>query len=211
MSKKDYRLAAAAGLLIGLLALPVLKALAPASFGRSTLILVPFLFIATPLGLAIIYSLSRKFSLLWQVGKFAVIGVLNMFVDWGVMASLIFLMRNSFRIDSKDSIMSGITFYSLYKAASFIVANINSYYWNKYWTFAVQTTKKTNAEFLQFLVVSLIGFVANVLVASFVFESLRPIIGFTIDQRGIIGAAVGSAAGFLWNFVGYKFIVFKER
>ncbi len=211
MSKRDYRLAAFAGLLMGLLVLPVLKALGPAIFARFALVTVPVLLLATPLGLAIIYSISRKYSVLWQVGKFAVIGVLNMFVDWGVLTSLIFLVRKYSRIDSKDFIIAGITFYSLYKAASFIIANINSYYWNKYWTFATQAAKKTKAEFLQFFMVSFIGFVTNVFIASFVFKSVQPASGLTIDQRGMIGAAVGSAAGFLWNFLGYKFIVFKER
>ncbi len=132
-----------------------------------------------------------------------------MLVDWGVLASLIFLFRKYFQIDSKNLIIAGITFYSCYKAVSFIVANINSYYWNKYWTFAAQTTKKTETEFVQFFIVSLIGFVTNVLTASYIFKSMHPAGGLSIDQWSIIGAAAGSIAGFLWNFLGYKFIVFK--
>ncbi|HAM50079.1 MAG TPA: hypothetical protein DCP92_05055, partial [Nitrospiraceae bacterium] len=46
--------------------------------------------------------------------------------------------------------------------------------WNKYWTFAAQTTKKTETEFVQFFIVSLIGFVTNVLTASYIFKSMHP-------------------------------------
>src|ERR1700690_892229 len=209
MSKRDYKLAALAGLVIGLLILPVLSAVKPAVFKKIAFVTVPFFLIGTPSALLLVYSISRTIPILWQIGKFAVTGVMNVLVDWGVLTSLVFLFRKYFGIDSRDLIIAGITFYSLYKAVSFIIGNINSYYWNRYWTFGVQTGKKTRAELLQFFIVSAAGFLTNVLVASYVFSSVRLIEGLTIDQRGVVGAAAGSVAGLLWNFLGYKFIVFK--
>jgi len=55
--------------------------------------------------------------------------------------------------------------------------------------------------------VSIIGFIVNVVVASLVFKSVA---GFSAGQAGLLGAMVGSIAGLAWNFVGYKFIVFKK-
>jgi putative flippase GtrA len=210
MPRRDYKLAALAGLLIGLLVLPVLRAVKPEILSRCGFVTVPLFLIATPLGLAVVYSISRKIAVIWEIGKFAVTGVLNVLVDWGVLTSLIFLFKQYFGIESWDSIISGITFYSLYKASSFIVGNINSYYWNRYWTFDVQKGENTKAAFLQFFVVSIVGLLTNVLVASFVFKSILPVRGLTIDQWGVVGAAAGSVAGTLWNFLGYKFVVFKE-
>ncbi len=59
--------------------------------------------------------------------------------------------------------------------------------------------------------VSIVGFLINVIIASYVFKSISPVGGLNLDQWGIIGAAIGSIAGLAWNFVGYKFIVFKEK
>ncbi len=210
MNKKDYAFGISAGLLIGLLALPVLKAVKSLLYAKYALAIVPLFLILTPLGLAILYFISKKIAVVWQIGKFGVIGVLNTLVDWGVLASLTFLFRNYFQTESTDLVFFGITFYSIYKATSFIVANTNSYYWNKYWTFAAIAVKKTHAQFLQFFVVSLVGFLINVVIASYVFKSISPAGGLNLDQWGIIGAAIGSIAGLAWNFVGYKFVVFKE-
>lgn len=208
MGKKDYIFGICAGLLIGLLTLPILKAIKPLLYARYALAVIPLFLVLTPLGLLTLYQISKKIAVVWQIGKFGVIGVLNTLVDWGVLALLTFLFRNYFQIESTNLIFSGLTFYSLYKATSFIVANTNSYYWNKYWTFAAVVVKKTRAQFLQFFVVSLVGFLINVIIASYVFKSISPIGGLNLDQWGIIGAAIGSIAGLAWNFIGYKFIVF---
>ncbi|HTR45243.1 MAG TPA: GtrA family protein [Thermodesulfovibrionales bacterium] len=211
MSKRDYQLSILAGLIMGLLVLPVLKAVDPEVFARFACATVPVFLVMTPLGLSIAYSLGRRAPVLWQAGKFAVTGVLNMLVDWGALASLVFLFRRYFGIDSRDFILAGVTVYSFSKALSFILANINSYYWNKYWTFGVYAGGKMKSEFFQFFVVSVLGFIINVFIASSVFMAAHPPRGFTMDQWGIIGAAAGSLAGFLWNFLGYKFFVFRSR
>ena len=210
MTKKDYILSIISGLLIGLLFLPVLKAVKPLLYAKFALIIVPFFLIATPIGLIVAFYIGKKISVIWQIGKFGVIGVLNTLVDWGVLALLTFLFKKYFQISSADLMLIGLSFYTLYKSISFIVANINSYYWNKYWTFATGVLTKTKVEYLQFFIVSIIGFIINVFVASFVFKSIHPVGGLNLDQWGIMGAAAGSIVGLAWNFIGYKFVVFKE-
>jgi len=209
MTKKDYILGIIAGLLIGFLALPVLKAVKPALFVKFAAAVPVFFLIAVPVGLIIFYFLSGKVAVLWQIGKFGVIGVLNTLVDWGVLALLFLAFRKYLGIESTNAFIIGLTFYSLYKSISFIVANVNSYYWNKYWTFSSGVLRKTKAEYLQFLAVSIVGFALNVGIASYVFDYIHPFTGMNPDQWGIIGAAVGSIIGLMWNFLGYKFIVFK--
>lgn len=210
MTKKDYIFGITAGFLIGLLALPVLRAIKPEIYGKFYLLIIPFFFIFTPLGLLVANYIGKKIAVVWQIGKFGAIGVLNTLVDWGILAALIFTFREYFKIESNNIIFYGVTFYSIYKSISFIVANINSYYWNKYWTFVSGGVQKTKSQFLQFFVISMVGFGINVGIASYVFKSISPVGGLNFDQWGIIGAAVGSIAGLAWNFIGYKFIVFKE-
>jgi len=208
MVKKDYYLSFFTGILIGLLFLPILRAAKPEIYTQIWIFIVPFFFLATPFGLAVTHLISRKIAVFWQIGKFAVTGVLNFCVDLGILSLETFLFSAYLNIDAKDAAWLGITYYSLYKAVSFIIANINSYFWNKYWTFHQEEGKKT--EFAQFFVVSLIGFFINVVFASGVFKYVHPIGNLTSDQWGLIGAMVGSIAGLVWNFAGYKFIVFKK-
>lgn len=212
VTKKDYLLGLLSGLLIGLLLMPILKAANSNLYAMLRLAILPIFLIGTPLGLVISHKISRKIPVIWQIAKFGVTGVLNVLVDFGTLTLIIFFFRKYFELNSKDIAISlgfaVITFYSLYKAASFIVANINSYFWNKYWTFHKEGGKQS--EFIQFFIVSVVGFFVNVAVASLVFSGFSASKTLSSDQWALVGAACGSIAGLAWNFVGYKFIVFKK-
>ena len=215
-SKRDYIFGIAAGFLIGLLLMPVLQTANPVLYEslKLKLILIPIFTVLVPIGLVIASWIGQRFSIIWQLAKFIVIGVLNTLVDLGALAfmfSLAYLTGAA--IASSDILLTfviPITFFILYKSLSFIVANINSYFWNKYWTFGTENDKKTSTEFTQFFLVSLIGFIINVSASSFIFSFFHKIGGLTADQWGLIGAAIGSISGLAWNFIGYKFIVFKK-
>jgi len=214
LTRRDLYLGLLAGLIIGLLALPVIKAAKESLYNQLAVFLVPFFLLAVPIGLVIANWISKKIAVVWQISKFIVIGGMNTLVDLGVLSLITFAFRSFFGIQSKDILIFTLTFYSLFKATSFIVANISSYYWNKYWTFHKDSSEEkeggNGAKFLQFFLVSIIGFVINVLVASYVFKAIHPFDGLNPDQWGLIGAACGSIAGLAWNFLGYKFIVFKK-
>lgn len=211
MTKRDYIFGILAGFLIGVLAMPVLKISKPDLYDKISLVLIPFFLIATPVGLLIFNAIGKKIAVVWQIGKFGVIGVLNTLVDWGVLAFLIGFFKKYLLVESTYFLIGTLTFYSFYKAISFVVANVNSYAWNKYWTFSGSIVKKTREEFLQFFMVSLVGFVINVSIASYIFKAITPMAGLNTNQWAIIGAAVASISGLVWNFIGYKFIVFKAK
>ena len=212
LTRRDYFFSFAAGTLIGLLILPILKTAKPVVFESYALLVFFFFLIATPLGIIVANFIGRKIAAIWQIAKFGVIGVLNTLVDLGLLAAITFAFKQYFEINSSDLVVTGfiLTFYSLFKASSFIVANVNSYFWNKYWTFEANNSQKKPTEFIQFFVVSLIGLAINVLVAS-LFVKLAPFGTINSDQIGLLGGAAGSISGLAWNFIGYKFIVFKKQ
>ncbi|MBI2507244.1 MAG: GtrA family protein [Candidatus Niyogibacteria bacterium] len=143
--------------------------------------------------------MKKNYSLLFkQFAKFFAVGLLNTAIDFGVLNLLIFI----------TDITSGI-YFSVFKAASFIVASVNSYIWNRLWVFGSRE-KRTGREFAQFLTVSIIGAALNVGAASFVVNYITPQFGFGPKLWANIGAVAGTAAGLIWNFLGYKFVVFKE-
>ena len=132
--------------------------------------------------------------MLKQIAKFVLIGGFNTLIDLGVLNILIFT----------TGITSGLGF-PLIKGTSFLVAISNSYFWNKRWTFHSQKD-----VFLQFFTVSAVGFVLNVGVASFVVNVITPQFELSKELWANIGGITGTLVVMTWNFLGYKFIVFKK-
>ena len=131
-------------------------------------------------------------------------GVLNTAVDLAILSFMIWLFPAG---------RTGLS-YSLFKAISFIGANINSYIFNKKWSFKGDAANKTvSTEFSQYFAVSLIGMLINVSVASFVVNQITPptalekLAGYWPQ----IGALCGTAVGLIWNFLGYKIFVFNKN
>lgn len=213
-TKRDYEAGLGAGLLIGFLALPILATALPGLFDTVWPLVIIFFLVAAPAGIFVASKLYRFVPIVWQVAKFVLIGGLNTLVDIGVLAALQTLFQSSYGINPESAIVKiwivTITFFVVYKATSFLIANVNSFFWNKYWTFSGNPAKSGGKQFVQFLVVSVIGFLINVFFTSFVFTSFSPLGGMNPSQWGLLCAAFGSIAGLAWNFVGYKLFVFKK-
>jgi len=164
--------------------------------------------------LYIALAVGKKIAVIPQIAKFILVGGLNTLVDWGILSFLIFICKGAGIVSNKvifEIFSVTIVYYTLFKAISFIVATTNSYVWNKFWTFKRKTSEAVGKEFTQFLVVSIIGFLINVGIASFVFKFIATPGNLNLDQWGIISAAIATIASLTWNFIGYKFIVFETK
>jgi putative flippase GtrA len=181
------------------------------------------LLIGLPIGFPILclifiyvaFFIGKKIIVIRQAAKFVLVGGLNTLVDWGALSFLIFIFRNSLSIDSRDVLLTifslTILYYSLFKGISFLLATVNSYAWNKLWTFKRKTTETVGKEFLQFTVITILGFLINVGIASIIFKFISPVGGLNIDQWAIVSAAIATLVSMIWNFLGYKFIVFDVK
>ena len=136
-----------------------------------------------------------------QIVRFVVVGVINTGIDLIVLNVLIHVTHKG---------ENGGFYYSLFKSISFIVALTNSYFMNKYWTFAGQGGKNKVIEISEFIIVSIFGFIINVAVAS-AFVDWVPVVYGLEKYWPSIGALCGTAVGLIWNFVGYKLIVFEKK
>jgi len=200
--KKDLILAAIVGFLCAVLILPIagnLKVQIP--YSQYLIIILPLLSV---LGMWVAYFIAKKIAVIYQVAKFVLIGALNTLVDWGILNLLMFL----------TSVTAGAG-YSAFKGVSFLVAATNSYFWNKFWTFKKagqpsRQTESTGREVLQFFIVSGIGFLMNVGVATLIVNVLGPQFGFSAALWANVGALCGTLVGLTWNFLGFKLIVFKS-
>lgn len=151
-----------------------------------------------PLALWILNLLSRFWKILEQFGKFAAVGTLNTLLDLGVLNLLIFL----------TDITSGLSF-SGFKAVSFIVATTNSYFWNKFWTFQSRLPV-TGGEYVRFFLFTLVGTFINVTVASIIVNVIGAPQGLNPRLWANIGAIIAVFAAMLWNFLSYRYVVFKK-
>ena len=203
MKKNDFYAVAAIGAAVGLLIQPILANLGSfAILAHPTFMLrlgiFVFFVICAPLALWILSLLGRLIPVLYQFGKFAAVGVLNTFIDLGVLNLIIFM----------TGVAGGIG-YAVFKAISFLCATTNSFFWNKYWTFNAKgaaTGKETGSFFL----FAAIGWVINVGIATFIVNGIaRPV---SLDPRvwANIGGICGVVGSFLWDFLSYKFFVFKK-
>ena len=74
----------------------------------------------------------------------------------------------------------------------------------------LQSKIKAGREFTQFFIVSAIGFGINVGIASLVVNLIGPRFDITEKIWANIGAIFATFFAMVWNFLGYKFIVFKR-
>jgi putative flippase GtrA len=132
-----------------------------------------------------------------EVKRFVIVGFLNTVIDLAVLNALISLTHLG---------RNGLWF-SLFKAISFLVAILNSYFVNHGWTFGGRAGKRSIAQASQFLVVSVFGALINVSSASYVATFIPPVHGIE-SYWPSIAALVGTACGLASNFLGYRHIVF---
>ncbi|MDO8537050.1 MAG: GtrA family protein [bacterium] len=198
MEKRDIKAALTIGAGVGLLSQPILINIitTPTYFLRLGTLL-GFTALA-PLALLAAYYIGKFVPVVYQFAKFAAVGSLNSFIDIGVLNLEIFLSGQA----------AGI-YYPAFKAVSFVVATTNSFIWNKFWTFNAGDTK-ASGEAPKFYTFAAVGWVLNVGAATLIVNVLKRPESFSPNIWANIGALVGIAASFLWNFLAYKYIVFKK-
>ena len=133
-----------------------------------------------------------------QFVRFGVVGASGTIIDFGILNVLI----------SATGHASGVWF-PLFKGISTLIALVNSYIWNRKWTFKSNNGAKV-AEFGKFFVASLVGLGINVGIASFIVNIIPRPVSFSPQLWANVGAASAISVSLIWNFSCYKFIVFKK-
>jgi len=197
MKKGDIIASLILGLIIGIFLMFILGGMEFNLFPVwISILLLPFLVIAF---LSFAELISKKIPVILQFAKFVIVGIANTAVDFGI---LNFLMTFT-------GIYSGRSIFFL-NSISFVISVIHSFFWNKFWTFKVVKTEATK-EFLQFLIVSTIGLLINGGIVYMITTWLKPLFGLNEIVWANAAKAVATVISLIWNFLGYKFIVFKKN
>jgi putative flippase GtrA len=198
MKKIDYILAVVSGFGLGILMAWMIK-----GFGiimPALNFILPVLFpILAVFCIWICYLIGKKYLFVFQLGKFLLIGIFFALVD------LVFLniLLEVFHITKG-------TTYSVLVWVSFVVATCIKYVADKYWAFEKKEGKEIGSEFGKFFVITFISGFIQTGIASFVVNTLGPQFGASAMVWANVGKILGIAVASVWNFVGYKFVVFKK-
>ncbi len=161
----------------------------------------PIIFIVLPIlavvGLVVGNFLGKIVPLVWQFAKFMLVGVLNTAIDFGILNLIIFL----------TGVTQGIGIFFT-AAISFSVATVNSYFWNREFTFV--SKKKAGQNFGSFLIVTVIGLLINAFVVYFLSTYIFPHVIANPNLRPNVAKLLATVISLFWNFVGYKILVFKK-
>lgn len=197
---KDLFFAGINGAFIGILAPVIITNLGstlPLSYG----LFVTILTLTSVIGVSMAFVIAshiHRLRFVFQLGKFGLIGVTNTIIDLGIFNLFIYL----------TDIATGNTIL-WFKIVSVNFAIINSYIWNKYWSFE----KKENAqstEVIQFWAVSVVGLVLNTGITWMMINILGASLDIDAKAWASVASATASILVLTWNFIGYKLWVFRR-
>lgn len=151
------------------------------------------------IGLWVCYLIGKRFVFVFQLGKFLLMGALATLIDLGILNLLMGVFE----------ITAGLA-YSVLVATSFVFATTVKYFGDKFWAFEKTEKEKMGREFTQFFFITLISGGIHVGIASVVVNIIGPQFGISPLNWANIGKILGIIGAFAWNFLGYKFIVFKK-
>jgi putative flippase GtrA len=160
----------------------------------------PILFpILAVFGIWIAEIIGRKFLFIYQLAKFVLVGAFFAVFDLIILNSLM-----AYFGITKEEILK----YSIFVIISFIVVTTFKYFANKYWAFEKMEKERMEKEFGIFFLVTAISGIIQVGVASLLFKFLILIVSPLL--AGNAGKILGIVVASIWNFICYKFLVFKK-
>ena len=200
LQRKDYFLGAFVGFLTSLMALTVL-AFAHVSFQYKTLIVItagPLLFgFGVFLG-GVLGRYVRPFFR--ELGKFSAVGFLS--------ASIDFVVLNV--ASSITGVTAGLVVGPV-NIPGFVLATLNAYFWNKLWVFkTAENRDRLFREAPRFFTVTLVGLIINSAVLIILTTYTAPV-GLSSIVWLNLSKVVATFAATLWNFFGYRHLVFASR
>lgn len=144
------------------------------------------------------FLIGKKFLFVYQAAKHLLIGALAAVVD-------IKIFQLSAWIFSLLAIASPM----LFKTISFLIATLVKFWGNKHWAFE-KHEKESIKEMAQFFIVTLVGLGLDLAAFYYFVKIIGPQFQMPANVWTELSIILAAIAAFLWNFLGYKFIVFKK-
>ncbi len=201
MKKADVIISLGAGELIALYAMYLFREVFvsggwTALFFYTFPVLIPLVSI---LGLWITSVIGQKILVIYQLAKFALIGAIFAVIDLTILNFLIEFFNAK----------SGVR-YLLFVTVSFVLATAAKYVFDKFWAFEQNKKGGLRSEFIGFFAVTIISGVIQVSFAYIIVDIFGSSLNLESSLLANIGKLGGIVVASVWNFLGYKFFVFKK-
>lgn len=159
-------------------------------------ILLPFLALFC---LWVASVIGRKMLFVFQAAKHLLIGaaatVLDLKLFEGLALVLAIVIPSSWIVS---------------KSISFLAATVVKYWGNKYWAFAKHEQEDLYKELLHFFFITLLGLLLDVGIFYYCTRIMGPQLGLTPVVWVKVSVILAALIAALWNFLGYKLLVFKK-
>lgn len=163
----------------------------------------------------------HKVPLVRQFVKFAIVGGSSFVID----AGLHFLLMFVFKVNGEplgdvfgrwliDEFPQAFGFakipseaaFPVLKVLSTSIAILNSFFWNRRWTFRIKDKHERAVQFRRFVVVSLLGLALNASISG----ALNNVITGHPKRSWAVATAIATLIVAIWNFSGQKFWAFRQ-
>jgi len=149
--------------------------------------------------LQIAFLIGKKIPAIYQLAKFLLVGALAAILDLGILNVFINLSEAA----------SGAGF-NIAKGLSFAIATSLKYFPDKFWAFKNKNRQNLKNEFGKFFAITSAGLGLNIFIADIVVNRIGPQWGVALGLWANLGGIAAIMAVFIFNFFGYKFLVFKK-
>lgn len=154
-----------------------------------------------------------------QFMKFAIVGGLSTLIDLGLHRYLMFGARTG-QVLLRDALGNWLlqnvggfaktpydAAFPVLKAVSAGVAMLNSFYWNRRWTFKIRGKEERHKQMVKFFAVAGVGMLLNVVIAS----GLSRIIPGHPTRSWAVASAIATVVVAFWNFGGQRLWAFRKK
>lgn len=156
------------------------------------------MFPSSKTGITHLFSIHRLSRTVNQLLRFSIVGGLNTFIDLLAFNLLLWLLPTTH-----------VHVLVLYNSLAYLLGAVNSFFWNKLWTFE-HRSKVTSRQVKHFAIVTLAGIVCNDALIWLVTSALTA--ASLSESFWTNGAKVAAIAGtFAISYIGMRFGVFNGR
>lgn len=139
------------------------------------------------------YLIGKKLLFVFQAAKYFLVGIFVTIIDLKLFEFLVWIF---------PTITS--------KAISFLISTYIKYWGNKHWVFEKSKKEGIGQEFFQFVIVTVIGLGIDVGSFFYFTKIMGPQFGTPADVWIKLSVIFAALVAVIWNFLGYKFFVFKK-
>ena len=154
---------------------------------------------------------------LQQLVRFAVVGGSSFLIDYSIRMTLLFAtpfgpavgawVRANAPWIAADAKSVPLAALPVAGAIAWAVATLNSFVWNRVWTFEAKGHDARRRQMVRFFLIAAVGGLINVTLSTL----LVHLVPFAEKPAARIATVLGTGVAAVWNFVGQKLFAFRRR